>query len=63
MAVLMASIKKISVILTLTDLTRKTSINTINKKFSYISLDKRYGDAQLPRSKFVDLKKIPTIGN
>ena len=59
MAVLMASIKKISVILVSATPSLETYYNTINKKFSYISLDKRYGDAQLPEVKFVDLKKNP----
>ena len=59
MAVLMASIKKISVILVSATPSLETYYNTINKKFSYISLDKRYGNAQLPEVKFVDLKKNP----
>lgn len=59
MAVLMASIKKISVILVSATPSLETYYNTINKKFTYISLDKRYGDAQLPEVKFVDLKKNP----
>ena len=61
MAVLMASIKKISVILVSATPSIETYYNTINKKFSYISLDKRYGDAQLPEVKFVDLKKNPPL--
>ncbi len=59
MAVLMASIKKISVILVSATPSLETYYNTINKKFTYISLDKRYGDAQLPEVKFVNLKKNP----
>ena len=61
MAVLMASIKKISVILVSATPSIETYYNTVNKKFSYISLDKRYGDAQLPEVKFVDLKKNPPL--
>jgi len=61
MAVLMASIKKISVILVSATPSLETYYNTINKKFTYISLDKRYGDAQLPEVKFVDLKKNPPL--
>ena len=61
MAVLMASIKKISVILVSATPSLETYYNTVNKKFSYISLDKRYGDAELPEVKFVDLKKNPPL--
>jgi primosomal protein N' len=61
MAVLMASIKKISVILVSATPSIETYYNTVNKKFSYISLDKRYGDAELPEVKFVDLKKNPPL--
>ncbi len=61
MAVLMASIKKISVILVSATPSIETYYNTVNKKFSYISLDKRYNDAELPEVKFVDLKKNPPI--
>ncbi len=61
MAVLMASVKKISVILVSATPSIETYYNTVNKKFSYISLDKRYGDAELPEVKFVDLKKNPLL--
>jgi primosomal protein N' (replication factor Y) len=61
MAVLMASIKKISVILVSATPSLETYYNTVNKKFSYISLDKRYNDAELPEVKFVDLKKNPPL--
>ena len=61
MAVLMASIKKISVILVSATPSLETYYNTVNKKFSYISLDKRYNDAELPKVKFVDLKKNPPL--
>ncbi len=61
MAVLMASIKKISVILVSATPSLETYYNTINKKFTYISLDKRYGDAQLPEVRFVDLNKNPPL--
>lgn len=61
MAVLMASVKKISVILVSATPSIETYYNTVNKKFSYISLDKRYGDAELPEVKFVDLKKNPPL--
>ena len=61
MAVLMASIKKISVILVSATPSLETYYNTVNKKFSYISLDKRYNDAELPEVKFVDLKKNSPI--
>ena len=61
MAVLMASIKKISVILVSATPSLETYYNTINKKFTYISLDKRYGDAQLPEVKFIDLNKNPPL--
>ena len=56
MAVLMASIKNISVILVSATPSLETYYNTVSKKFFYISLDKRYKDAQLPEVKFVDLK-------
>jgi primosomal protein N' (replication factor Y) len=59
MSVLMASIKKFPVILVSATPSLETYNNTINKKFFYISLDKRYKDAQLPKVKFVDLKKNP----
>ncbi len=61
MAVLMASIKKISVILVSATPSIETYYNTVNKKFFYISLDKRYNNAQLPEVKFVDLKKHPPL--
>ena len=61
MAVLMASIKNISVILVSATPSLETYYNTINKKFFYISLDKRYKDAQLPEVKFVDLKINPPL--
>ena len=61
MAVLMASIKNISVILVSATPSLETYYNTVSKKFFYISLDKRYKDAQLPEVKFVDLKINPPL--
>ncbi len=63
MAILLSSIQKIPIILISATPSIETYYNTLKKNFSYVSLIKRFNDAELPEIKIIDLKKFPAKKN